>query len=924
MNQNPEQIARDAIDRQLMAGGWVIQNKSGINIHAGPGVAVREYVTAVGPADYVLFVDAKPVGVIEAKREEEGARLSVHEGQAEGYAAAKLKYLDNGKLSFAYVSTGTVTMLTDFRDPKPRAREVFSFHRPETMREWLKKPKSLRDSMFDMPELPVSGLRDCQIDAIRKLETSFRENKPRALIQMATGSGKTFTAITFVYRLLKYTNARRVLFLVDTKNLGEQAEQEFMSYLPNDDNRKFTELYGVHRLKSRYIPDDNQVYISTIQRLYAVLKGQDLPESEEETNPNELWQPKEVPQIEYSEKLPPEYFDFIVIDECHRSIYNLWMQVLDYFDAFQVGLTATPDKRTFAYFKQNIVSEYSHETAVADGVNVGYSVYLIDTKVSGHGGTLWKGEYIEHRERLSRRKRLELQDEDEAYSAKQLDVDIVNPNQIRMVVKTFKERLPEMFPDRFDKEGAFEVPKTLVFAKTDSHADDIIQIIREEFAEENSFCKKITYKTEEDAKSVLAQFRNNYYPRIAVTVDMIATGTDVKPLECLLFMRDVKSRNYFEQMKGRGTRVINFDDLKKVSPSARITKDHFVIVDAIGVTKSLKTDSRPLEKKPGVQLKDLLAAVAVGARDEDLFTSLANRLTRLEKQITEKEQAKFTEKTGGVTIRDAVKSLLDAYNPDTLESLRDKAISELPLAPQREVEKRVQELETELRNKAAKVFTGEVNDYIENVRKAHDQKIDLLNPDELLNAGWDKDNKGKAQKIIADFTQWIGERKDKMTVLQIFYSLPYRRRELTFAMLKDLVEKMTSENQGLSPMTVWRAYEQLESVNGQPRNDQVALVSLIRHVAGIDSVLTPYDKTVDSNFKSWIFKKHAGAGKKFTEEQMEWLTMLKDHIATSVHVDIDDLDYVPFDAKGGRGRMWQLFGETMTTILFELNEALAA
>ena len=924
MNQNPEQIARDDIDRQLTACGWVIQYKKDLNLNAGPGIAVREYQTDAGPADYVLFVDGKPAGVIEAKRQEEGEKLTAHEDQAERYAKARLRYLNNDKLSFAYVSTGTVTRLTDYRDPKPRAREVFSFHRPETIRAWLKKPKSLRDSLLELDELPTAGLRECQIDAITKLEKSFKENRPRALIQMATGSGKTFTAITFVYRLLKYTNAKRILFLVDTKNLGEQAEQEFMSYLPNDDNRKFTELYGVHRLKSPYIPDDNQVYISTIQRLYAVLKGQELPESEEERNPNELWHPPVVPPVEYSERLPPEYFDFIVIDECHRSIYNLWMQVLDYFDAFQVGLTATPDKRTFAYFQQNIVSEYSHEMAVADGVNVGYAVYLIETKITGSGGTLWKGEYIERRERLSRRKRLELQDEDEVYSAKQLDADIVNPNQIRMVIRTFKEHLPAMFPDRFDKDGAFEVPKTLVFAKTDSHADDIIQIIREEFAEENNFCKKITYKSEEDAKSVLASFRTMYNPRIAVTVDMIATGTDVKPLECLLFMRDVKSRNYFEQMKGRGTRVIDYDDLRKVSPSAKITKDHFVIVDAIGVTKSLKTDSRPLEKKPGVPLKDLLAAVAVGARDEALFTSLANRLTRLDKQITEKEHAKFEEKTGGVSVKQAVKELLNAFNPDTLEDLRDRVQAEMPNAAPREIEKRTQELEADLQNKAARIFTGEVNDYLENVRKAHDQKIDLVNPDELTHAGWDKDNKEKALKTVADFSRWIGEHKDEMAALRIFYSLPYRRRELTFAMLKELAEKLAAENPGLAPASVWRAYEQLESVSGQPKNDLVALVSLIRRAAGIDAVLTPYDRTVDGNFKTWIFRKHAGAGQKFSEEQMEWLTMLKDQIATSVHVDIDDLDYTPFDAKGGRGRMWQLFGETMNTILDELNEALAA
>lgn len=929
-NQNPEQIARDNIDRQLIACGWIIQKYKDKNVFAGIGVAITEYPTETGPADYALFVDGKPVGIIEAKREEEGHKLTVHEDQAEDYATAKLKYLNNEKLPFVYLSTGEVTSLTDFRDPKPRGRNVFTFHRPETLRNWFKKTKSVRTALQDLNNLPEEGLRDCQINAITNLEKSFRENKPRALIQMATGSGKTFTAITSVYRLLKLKDennnnvVRRILFLVDTKNLGEQAEQEFMSYLPNDDNRKFTELYGVHRMKSKHIPDDNHVYISTIQRLYAVLKGQDLDESAEEENPNEKWQPKEVPPVEYNEKLPIEFFDFIIIDECHRSIYNLWMQVLDYFDAFQVGLTATPDARTFAYFKQNIVSEYSHEMAVADGVNVGYDVYLIDTKITQKGATLWKGEYVEHRERLSRKKRLELQDEDESYSAQQLDKDIVNPNQIRLVIKTFKEHLPVMFPDRYDKDGNFEVPKTLIFAKTDSHADDIIQIVREEFNEENRFCKKVTYKATEDPKSVLAQFRNDYHPRIAVTVDMIATGTDVKPLECLLFMRDVKSRNYFEQMKGRGTRVINFDDLKKVSPSAKITKDHFVIVDAIGVTKSLKTDSRPLEKKPGVPLKDLLGAVAVGARDEELYTSLANRLTRLEKQITEKEKKQFIEKSGGVPLSSVVKDLLNAYNPDIVEAIEQKVKDEKRGEAPVVIEAAINEQLEQLRNKAAKVFTGELNEFIENVRKAHEQKIDNLNPDELVNVGWDTENKDKANETVNAFKEWIENHKDEITALQIFYGQPYRRRELTFMMIKDLVDKIIQEKPTLAPMSVWRAYEQLENVSGQPKNEMVALVSLIRKVVGIDKALTPYDKTVDKNFADWVWKKQQGAAIKFTKEQMEWLYMLKEQIATSVHIETDDLDYTPFDAKGGRGKMWQLFGDEMEKIINELNEALAA
>lgn len=611
MNQTPEQLARDRIDSQLIACGWTIQNKSSINLRAGIGVAVREYQTNIGPADYVLFVDGKPVGLVEAKRKEEGVHLTVHEEQSKDYAESKLKYLNNDPLPFVYESTGEVTRFTDYRDPKPRSRNVFCFHRPETFREWLKGEKSLRGRLQDLPTLPEDRLRECQVIAINNLENSFKQNRPRALVQMATGSGKTFTAITSIYRLLKHARAKRILFLVDTKNLGEQAEQEFLAYLPNDDNRKFPELYNVQRLRSSYVATDSQVCISTIQRLYSILKGEELDESSEETNPAEIkWNEKREPvPVAYNAKLPIEFFDFIVIDECHRSIFNLWKQLLDYFDAFLIGLTATPDNRTFGFFNQNVVTEYTHEQAVADGVNVGYDVFEIETEVSKKGGVIWKGEYVDHREKLTRVKRWQQLDEDKNYTSQQLDKEVVNPNQIRLIIKTFKEHLPEIFPDRINDGGEFEVPKTLIFAKTDSHADDIIQIVREEFAEENRFCKKITYNAD-DAKGTLAQFRNDYYPRIAVTVDMIATGTDVKPLECLLFMRDVKSKNYFEQMKGRGTRTISLDDLRKVTPSAKFTKDHFVIVDAIGVTQSLKTDSRPVEKKHGVPLEDLLGAVA--------------------------------------------------------------------------------------------------------------------------------------------------------------------------------------------------------------------------------------------------------------------------------------------------------------------------
>ena len=924
-NQNTEQIARDSIDRQLIDCGWIIQSLKQVNLNAGVGIAVKEYLTDVGPADYVLFVDGKPYGVIEAKKKEEAYRLNVHEHQGENYANAKLKHLNNEPLPFVYISTGEVTRFTNFTDPKPRAREIFSFHKPETLRAWLKADKSLRKRLQDLPALPTEGLRDCQITAITNLEASFKQNRPKALIQMATGSGKTFTAITAIYRLLKYAKAKRVLFLVDTKNLGEQAEQEFMSFVPNDDNRKFTELYNVQRLKSSFIASDSQVCISTIQRLYAVLKGSELEESLEEENPNEKsWQPKEIPPIEYDAKLPIEFFDFIVIDECHRSIYNLWKQVLEYFDAFEIGLTATPDKRTIGYFDQNLVSEYSHEMAIADGVNVGYDIFIIDTKISQQGAKIWKGEYVEHRERLTRKKRMELQDEDEVYSKQQLDKEVVNPNQIRTIIKTLREQLPLIFKDRYDKNDVFEVPKTLIFAKTDSHANDIIDIVREEFAEENKFCKKITYKADEDPKSVLAEFRNEYYPRIAVTVDMVATGTDIKPLELLVFMRDVKSKNYFEQMKGRGTRTIDLDSLRKVTPTAKFTKDHFVIIDAIGVSKSLKTDSRPLEKKPGVPLKDLLQAVAVGARDEELFTSLANRLTRLDKQITEKEKQQFIEKAGGKSVSQVVKELLNAFNPDVLEDIENKVRATLSGAAPFDIEAAIKTHIAQLQNEAAKVFNGDLNEYIENVRKAHEQKIDLANPDEVIHVGWDKDNLDKSKEVVADFTAWMQAHKDELTALQIFYNQPFRRRELTYKMIKDVLEKLQNDKPTLAPVNVWRAYEALEQCNGSARNELTAIVSLIRKVSGLDTTLTAFDKTVDKNFKAWVFKKQAGAATKFNEEQMQWLRMIKDYVVNSFHIDRDDFDLNPFNAQGGLGKMWQLFGDKTDDIINELNEALAA
>ena len=603
----------------------------------------------------------------------------------------------------------------------------------------------------------------------------------------------------------------------------------------------------------------------------------------------------------------------------------MWKQVLDYFDAFQIGLTATPDNRTFGYFNQNLVCDYGYQRAVEDGVLVPYNVFEITTKITQQGSALALGEYVGSREKLTRRQFWNTLDEDVVYTSKQLDDKVVNPNQIRMIVRAVKDQLPIIFPDRVDGEGKFEVPKMLIFAKSDSHADDIINIVREEFAEENKFCKKITYKSEEDPKSVLQQFRNSYYPRVAVTVDMIATGTDIRPLEVLLFMRDVKSRTYYEQMKGRGTRTCSLEELKATgTPAAKYTKDHFVIIDAIGVEKSQKTDSRPLEKKPGMSLKEVLEGIHMGHRDEDMLTTLANRLMRLDKQITEKERTGFFEKSNGKTITQVVKELLHAYDPDTIENIETQIRKETPGLSPDEANSRFNTQHTKLVEDAVRVFNDyELRNYVIDVRKKYDQIIDHINPDEIVNMGWVKDNKTVAESLVNDFKTWIVEHKTEITALQIFYGQPYQRRELTYTMIKDLVEAIKTSKPKLAPLNIWRAYEQLEKVNGQPKNELMALVSLIRKLSGIDKELTAYDKTVDKNFQDWVFKKQAGT-LKFTEEQMQWLRMIKDYVANSFHIERDDFDLSPFNAQGGLGKMWKLFGEKTDEIIEELNEVLAA
>ena len=464
---------------------------------------------------------------------------------------------------------------------------------------------NLRQRLQAMPPLDATGLWPVQERAIRNLEESLAAGRPRALVQMATGSGKTFMACNQVYRLIKHAGARRVLFLVDRSNLGRQTLREFQGFTTPDEGRKFTELYNVQLLQSGRIDPVSRVCIATIQRVYSSLKGEDLaPELEEMSGFDAAAFQREPAPVEYNPKIPIETFDVIITDECHRSIYNLWRQVLEYFDGFLIGLTATPSRQTFGFFQQNLVMEYSREQAVADGVNVDFDTYRIRTQITEQGATVDAGYYVDRRDRLTRKVRWEQLEDDLSYAPSQLDRDVVAEDQIRTVIQTFRDRLfTDMFPNRRD------VPKTIIFAKDDSHADDIVRVVREEFGKGNAFCQKITYRTTgARPEDLLTAFRNSYDPRIVVTVDMIATGTDIKPVEIVFFMRNVRSRSFFEQMKGRGVRTISPTDFNAVTPDAH-NKDRFVIIDAVGVTETELSDSYSLDRKPTVPFDKLLDRV---------------------------------------------------------------------------------------------------------------------------------------------------------------------------------------------------------------------------------------------------------------------------------------------------------------------------
>ena len=645
----------------------------------------------------------------------------------------------------------------------------------------------------------------------------------------------------------------------------------------------------------------NKVAITTIQRFYSILSGEPEYVGDEEGSLFELGTSldKQPPkEVKYNARIPIEFFDVIITDECHRSIYNLWRGVLEYFDAFLIGLTATPSKQTLGFFNQNLVMEYSRQRAVADGVNVDGEVYRIRTRKGEHGDVVEAGEWVGKRDRVTRAERMELLDQDFAYDPDQLDRTVVAPNQIRKILQTFKDRLPtEIFP------GRNEVPKTLIFAKDDSHAEDIVHIAREVFGKGDEFCKKITYQVQ-NPEQLISDFRNAYFPRMAVTVDMIATGTDIKPVEILIFMRAVKSRILFEQMLGRGTRVISQTDLRGVNPDANIQKDHFVIVDAVGIVEQEKVETQSLERKKSVSFEKLMGMVAAGAVDEDTVSSLAGRLIRLKKDLSVGEARE-------------VDSLATLAGGSDFPSIIKKMINEL--------EKDSPDWEAAVRPLAANPALR--NRLIE-IKKSHEQLMDE-SPDAVTSAGFDDAATERARATVESFRAFIEEHKDEITALQILYSLTPslsrgERGKVTYEELKELAETLGQPPRTWTTESLWRAYATLERDRVRGLNERrvlTDLVSLVRHALLTDEELVPYPERVTRRYAEWI-RAQESSGRKFTEMQRWWLDSIAAHIGVNLSISADDLNASPFFEKGGQVAAVKTFGNQLPALLDELNQVL--
>lgn len=888
----PEEKARIKIDKQLNNAGWDIVSRQ--DYVPNYAMAIKEALMQGGnESDYLLFIDNKAIAVVEAKREENDLRDEV-ELQAENYAVTPEKWygtwFDN-LIPLVYLANGKKILFKNLlTDPDGDYIELKEMHSPKRMLQLINKTSEYGA----LPRIERKGLRDCQYNAECKFEKSIKQREKKALAILATGSGKTYLACLAAYRLLNYTPTRRVLFLADRNNLARQAETEFKLFNKTEKQQSLNDLYTINRLTK---PDkiNGDIIISTIQKLFAVLTGQSTDETnedeEDENNLNfdETDEQKAESEIDLGKdiKLPSDYFQFIIVDECHRSIYGKWQSVLKYFkDAKILGLTATPTPEAYSFFNDNIIEKYTYDDSVVDGVNVPARVYRIKTEQTEHGGTIKSGDKFVETTRSGYKVNEYIAEERIDFNPTQLDRSVVSPDQIRKNIETFRDSIyTDMFPER---KALWEyIPKTLIFAKDDHHASEIVDIVKEVFAEKfeygkipEKFVQKITYSAG-DTNTLIREFKTEKEFRIAVTVTLVATGTDVKPLEIVMFMRDVNSDVLYTQMKGRGCRTINDDKLKEVTPNAT-TKDCFYIVDCVGVTEHDKTIPATGGGETGTntpKLEKLLEYLSHGYITDDNLSFLRDYCASINRRYENNplfghHLSMFITNFG--------------FSPRDLALDINKAISQniLPpfISPSDENRTRNDLISClisnlEARKKLLELHRGYYAIY--------------PNDDTLIEKGFSKE---QALSFIENFEKYITENADSIEALRIIYNS--EDTVITRSMLSELQERLLSENRSFIPAKIWRNYKLLDTDSNvdeldisQNANALTNLIQIVRYAYKKNPKLISLLKGYSQRFALYCGQ----AQRTLTEDQKDIMKHIADYVINDGYISINELNEIDTD-----------------------------
>ena len=861
----PEEKARQKIDQWFTDAGWEVINRDDYEPTC-TAVAIREGLLKGNlEADYFLFINGKAVGVLEAKREETDAFSSIVCEQAALYARSvpNIYQTYQKPLPFIFTSNGKELYFCDFREQDHYFKQIMTIPTPHE----LVKKLGINDYFAGLPTLRKKGLRDCQYEAITELEKSFRAGQNRALMVLATGAGKTYTACLAAYRMLSYTPMRRVLFLVDRNNLGKQAEGEFGTFRLTENGEVFSTIFTVNRLRSSSIPSDSSVIISTIQRLFSFLKG-DAIEDNEDDDENE---PTEEVALPPNPNLPHDYFDMIIVDECHRSIYGNWRKVLEYFDTARlVGLTATPIPETMAFFNNNRIVNYTLEKSIVDGVNVDCRVYRIKTQVTETGGAILEGEKFKEETRYTGEVKTVSSKETKTYTNKELNRSVINPAQIKLILSTYRDVVyTELFNDPQREPNMDYLPKTLIFALNEAHATNIVQIAKEVFGRtDDRFVQKITYSAG-DSNELIRHFRNDKDFRIAVTCTLVATGTDVKPLEVVMFMRDVESLPLYIQMKGRGVRTIGDEQLRNVTPNA-FSKDCFYLVDAVGVTEHEKTIPTATDEATTkiITLRELLECISHGYISDEYLKRLAATLARIFNKADDSQRKEFARlshddmKELSARIYDALeKSTLPPFVSTEKPNLERKGLVS-PLANH-----------ADARRYLLILAAGFVNTL-------------MPGEDTLISKGFSIED---AKNTTEAFEEFCRENADEIEALRIIYN--NEGEPITYSMLKDLEHKLKMANNHFAPKQIWNSYAILSpskvkrSTTKEESDALTNIIQLVRYafrqIERLDSVVT----TSKQYFNLWLGQTQ----REITDKQREVISRIVDYIASNGACTVRDI-----------------------------------